>query len=183
MTALIIIAALIFLLLIAVVRYYNRFVTLRNQAEEAFSTMDIYLKKRWDMIPNLVEIVKHYAIHERQTLEAVVQARNLAASASNKEDRSQTENHLTQTLRSLFAVSENYPQLKADQGFLQLSQQLGSLEDEISQARKYYNGVCKLLNNGIEKFPANVFASILGFHSYPYFNVDAVERQNVQIRF
>ena len=145
--------------------------------------MDIYLKKRWDMIPNLVEIVKQYALHERQTLEAVIQARNLAASASSKEDRSQTENHLTQTLRSLFAVSENYPQLKADQGFLQLSQQLASLEDEISQARKYYNGVSKQLNNAVEKFPANIFAGILGFHSYPYFNVDAAERQNVQIRF
>lgn len=183
MTVLITLAVIVVLLLVAVIASYNKFVPLRNQAEEAFSTMDICLKKRWDMIPNLVEIVKHYAMHERQTFEAVAQARNMAIAAAGKEERSRSENQLSQTLRSLFAVSESYPQLKADTGFQQLQQQLFMLENEISQSRKYYNGVAKLLNNSIEKFPANIFAGIMGFRSYPYFTVDEPERQNVQIRF
>lgn len=183
MYILIIVGILIVLLLVAVITSYNRFVPLRNQAEEAFSTLDICLKKRWDMIPNLVEIVKQYAVHERQTLEAVAQARSMAIAAGTREERNVGEDQLTQTLRTLFAVSESYPELKADRGFQQLQQQLFMVENEISQARKYYNGVAKVLNNSIEKFPANLLAVIMGFRSYPFFTVNEMERQNVQIRF
>lgn len=175
----------VLLLLVAIwaIGSYNRLVPLRNQAEEAFSTMDIYLKKRWDMIPNLVEIVKYYAAHERGTFEAVAQARSMAMNSGSMQERNQNENYLTNTLRQLFAVSENYPQLKADQNFYQLQQQLVMLENDIAQSRKYYNGVVKMVNNSVEKFPTNLMAGMLGYKSYPYFTVDNIERHNVQIRF
>lgn len=172
---------LIFLIVIAVV--YNSLVKLRNQSDEAFSTMDIFLKKRYDMIPNLVEIVKQYATHERETLEKVIQARNMAMNAQSFEQRTHNENLLTGALKSLFAVSENYPNLKADSSFLNLQHQLVALENDISQSRKYYNGVVKVMNNKVEMFPTNIFAGILGFKRYPYFMADDYERQNVQIHF
>lgn len=178
-----IVAILVVLLLITFAVSYNKFVKLRNQSDEAFSTMDIFLKKRYDMIPNLVEIVKQYAVHERETLERVIQARGMAMGAQTFEERTQNENVLTGALRSLFAVSENYPQLKADGNFLNLQNQLVTLENDISQSRKYYNGVVKVMNNKVEMFPSNLYAMILGFRRYPYFMVDDFERQNVQIRF
>lgn len=178
-----IIGGLLLLFAIWAISQYNRFVPQRNQAEEAFSTMDIYLKKRWDMIPNLVEIVKSYAAHERGTFEAVARARSIAMNANNLRERNQSENFLTDTLRQLLAVSENYPQLKADQGFHQLQQQLIMLENDIAQSRKYYNGVAKMFNNNVEKFPTNLIAGMLGFKSYPFFTIDNIERHNVQIRF
>ncbi len=183
MTIFLIIIAFIVLLLITLAVSYNGFVRFRNQSDEAFSTMDIFLKKRYDMIPNLVEIVKQYAIHERETLERVVRARSMAMGAQTFEERTQNENVLTGALKSLFAISENYPQLKADGNFLNLQNQLVALENEISQSRKYYNGVIKVMNNKVEMFPSNLYAAILGFRKYPYFMVDEYERQNVQVRF
>ncbi len=183
MTIFLIVIAFIVLLLITLAISYNGFVRLRNQSDEAFSTMDIFLKKRYDMIPNLVEIVKQYAIHERETLERVIQARSMAMGAQTFEERTQNENVLSGALKSLFAVSESYPQLKADGNFLNLQNQLIALEDDISQSRKYYNGVIKVMNNKVEMFPSNLYAAILGFRRYPYFMVDDYERQNVQVRF
>ena len=183
MTIFLIVIAFIVLLLITLAISYNGFVKLRNQSDEAFSTMDIFLKKRYDMIPNLVEIVKQYAIHERETLERVIQARSMAMGAQTFEERTQNENVLSGALKSLFAVSESYPQLKADGNFLNLQNQLVALEDDISQSRKYYNGVIKVMNNKVEMFPSNLYAAILGFRRYPYFMVDDYERQNVQVRF
>ncbi len=183
MTIFLIVIAFIVLLLITLAISYNGFVRLRNQSDEAFSTMDIFLKKRYDMIPNLVEIVKQYAIHERETLERVIQARSMAMGAQTFEERTQNENVLSGALKSLFAVSESYPQLKADGNFLNLQNQLVALEDDISQSRKYYNGVIKVMNNKVEMFPSNLYAAILGFRRYPYFMVDDYERQNVQVRF
>ena len=183
MTIFLIVIAFIVLLLITLAISYNGFVRLRNQSDEAFSTMDIFLKKRYDMIPNLVEIVKQYAIHERETLERVIQARSMAMGAQTFEERTQNENVLSGALKSLFAISESYPQLKADGNFLNLQNQLVALEDDISQSRKYYNGVIKVMNNKVEMFPSNLYAAILGFRRYPYFMVDDYERQNVQVRF
>lgn len=179
----IILGVVLLLIVIWAIKQYNRFVPLRNQVEEAFSTMDIYLKKRWDMIPNLMEIAKSYAAHERGTFEAVARARSMAMNSGNLRERNQNENYLTDTLRQLFAVSENYPQLKADQAFRQLQQQLIMLENDIMQSRKYYNGVAKMFNNSVETFPTNIIAGMLGFKSYPFFTVDNVERHNVQLRF
>ena len=179
------IAIIIIVILLAAwaVVSYNGFVKLRNQIEEAFSTMDIYLKKRYEMIPNLVEIVKQYSIHEKETLEKIVQARSMAINARSVEERGQNENMLSGALKSLFAISEGYPELKANQNYLELQDQLVVLEDDISQSRKYYNGVVKVMNNKVEIFPSNLFAKIFGFNGYPYFMADEYERQNVEIRF
>lgn len=171
------------LLAVLAVVSYNGFVKLRNQIEEAFSTMDIYLKKRYEMIPNLVEIVKQYSIHEKETLEKIVQARSMAINARSIEERGQNENMLSGALKSLFAISEGYPELKANENYLELQNQLVVLEDDISQSRKYYNGVVKVMNNKVEIFPSNLFAKVFGFNRYPYFMADEYERQNVEIRF
>lgn len=178
--------AIIFILVILVVGVilsYNGFVKSRNQIEEAFSTMDVYLKKRYEMIPNLVGIVKQYSIHEKETLEQVVQARSMAINATTVEERGQNENMLSGALKSLFAISEGYPELKANENYLELQKQLAYLEDEISQSRKYYNGVVKVMNNKVEIFPSNLFAKLFGFNRYSYFMVEEYERQNVEIRF
>ena len=168
---------------VSVILSYNGFVKSRNQIEEAFSTMDVYLKKRYEMIPRLVEIVKQYSMHEKETLDRIVQARSMAIKASTVEERGQNENMLSGALKSLFAISEGYPELKANENYLELQTQLADLEDEISQSRKYYNGVVKVMNNKVEIFPSNLFAKLFGFNRYPYFMADEYERQNVEIRF
>lgn len=174
---------IIVILAVLVILSYNGFVKSRNQIEEAFSTMDVYLKKRYEMIPRLVEIVKQYSMHEKETLERIVQARSMAINASTVEERGQNENMLSGGLKSLFAISEGYPELKANENYLELQTQLADLEDEISQSRKYYNGVVKVMNNKVEIFPSNMFAKLFGFNRYPYFMADEYERQNVEIRF
>lgn len=177
------IVIIIVLLAVLAVASYNAFVKSRNQIEEAFSTMDVYLKKRYEMIPNLVEIVKQYSIHEKETLEKIVQARSMAINARSVEERGQNENMLSGALKSLFAISEGYPELKANENYLELQNELADLEDDISQSRKYYNGVVKVMNNKVEIFPSNLFAKLFGFNRYPYFMADEYERQNVEIRF
>jgi LemA protein len=162
---------------------YNGFVKLRNMKDEAFATMDVYLKKRYDLIPNLVETVKGYASHEKDTLEKVIAARNMAASATSVEDKMAGENALTGTLKTLFAVAESYPDLKANQNFMDLQKQLQSLEGEIAQSRKYYNGVVKQYNTKTEIFPSNIIAGIFGFVKAPYFEIEEGERDNVKVSF
>ncbi len=169
--------------LVVGVGYYNTFVRLRTQTDEAFSTMDVYLKKRYDLIPNLVEVVKQYASHEKETLEKVISARTMAMGAQSLDEKAQNENMLSGTLKSLFAVSENYPDLKADTSFLNLQNQLTGLENEISQARKYYNGAVRALNTKVEMFPSNIIAGMTGFKKYPFFTVDESERENVKVQF
>lgn len=169
--------------LVVGIGYYNTFVRLRTQTDEAFSTMDVYLKKRYDLIPNLVEVVKQYASHEKETLEKVISARTMAMGAQSLDEKAQNENMLSGTLKSLFAVSENYPDLKADTSFLNLQNQLTGLENEISQARKYYNGAVRALNTKVEMFPSNIIAGMTGFKKYPFFTVDESERENVKVQF
>ncbi|MFZ7121860.1 MAG: LemA family protein [Eubacteriaceae bacterium] len=171
------------LILVIFIATYNSFIVLRNKSDEAFSTMDIYLKKRYDLIPNLVEAVKGYAKHEKETLEKVVQARNMAASSEGISERQKNEDMLSNTLKSLIAITENYPELKADGGFMNLQNQLQQIETDISQARKYYNAVVKTYNTKTELFPSNLFALILGFKKYPYFMINQGERENVEIKF
>lgn len=177
---LIIIAVLLFILYIAA---YNGLIKLRNMAEEAFSTMDVYLKKRYDLIPNLVETVKGYAKHESETLEKVVAARNAAYNASGDEQRLKAENTLSQTLRSLFAVAESYPDLKANQNFSNLMEQLKRVEEDIANSRKYYNAVIKTFNTRIETIPTNIVASISHFEKKPLFVIDEQDRENVSVKF
>ena len=163
---------------------YNGFVRLRNSVEEAFSTMDVYMKKRYDLIPNLVETVKGYASHERETLENVTKARNMAADAKTLEERAQGETMLTGTLKTLFAVAESYPTLMANQNFLDLQQQLKTVEEDIANSRKYYNGVVREFNTKIEMFPGNLVAGLFRFVRKPMFEVNAPEeREAVKVDF
>lgn len=179
-----IIIAIIIVLAIAFVGMYNSFIKLKNSCEEAFSTMDVYMKKRFDLIPNLVETVKGYAAHEKETLEKVMAARNGIQSAATVEEKMAQENVLTGTLKSLFAVAEAYPDLKANTNFLDLQNQLQSVEEDIANSRKYYNAVVKQFNTKCEMFPSNIIASMFHFERKPMFEVNsAEERQNVEVKF
>ena len=179
-----IIIAIIIVLAIAFVGMYNSFIKLKNSCEEAFSTMDVYMKKRFDLIPNLVETVKGYAAHEKETLEKVMAARNGIQSAATVEEKMAQENVLTGTLKSLFAVAEAYPDLKANTNFLDLQDQLKSVEEDIANSRKYYNAVVKQFNTQCEMFPSNIIASMFHFERKPMFEVDsAEERKNVEVKF
>ncbi len=180
----IIIAVIVVILVIFVISSYNGFIKLKNKCEEAFATMDVYLKKRYDLIPNLVETVKGYAAHEKETLEKVIAARNAAQGASTIEDKIAGENALQGTLKSLFAVAEGYPELKANTNFLDLQEQLKKIEDDIANARKYYNAVIKEFNTKCEVFPSNIIAGLFHFERKPMFEVgSAEERENVQVKF
>lgn len=163
---------------------YNSFVKMRNRIEEAFATMDVYLKKRYDLVPNLVETVKGYAAHESGTLEKVIQARNAASSSTTTEERAANENILTGTLKSLFAVAEAYPDLKANTNFMDLQRQLQRLEDEIANSRKYYNAVVKEFNTKTETFPSNLIAGVFHFTRQTMFEAAGdEERQAVKVQF
>lgn len=163
---------------------YNGFIKMKNAVEEAFSTMDVYLKKRYDLIPNLVETVKGYAKHEAGTLEKVVQARNMAQSATTIEDKIQGENMLAGTLKTLFAIAEAYPDLKANANFMDLQKQLQKLEEDIANSRKYYNAVVRDFNTKVESFPSNIIAGIFKFIRKPMFEVnEESERENVKVNF
>lgn len=178
--ALIVIAVIV----IAVIVMYNGFIKLKNNCEEAFATMDVYLKKRYDLIPNLVETVKGYAAHEKETLTKVIEARNMAQGAATVEEKIVGENQLQGTLKSLFAIAENYPDLKANQNFLDLQNQLKKVEEDIANSRKYYNAVVKQFNVKCEAFPSNIIAGIFKFEKKAMFEVDsAEERQNVKVSF
>lgn len=179
-----IIIAVIVIGAIWVISAYNGFVRMRNSVEEAFATMDVYLKKRYDLIPNLVEAVKGYAAHEKTTLENVVKARNMAADAKTIEEKVKGENMLQGTLRSLFAIAEAYPDLKANQNFLDLQSQLQKIEDDIANSRKYYNAVVKEYNVKTESFPSNIIAGIFNFTRKTMFEVnDQAEREAVKVQF
>ncbi len=163
---------------------YNTFVTLKNNVDESYSTMDVYMKKRYDLIPNLVETVKGYAKHEEKTLEGVMQARYSCMSANDIEEKAKYENMLSGTLKSLFAVTENYPNLKADQNFIDLQNSLKSLETEIATARKYYNGCVKTYNIKRERFPSNLVAKWFKFEKRSLFEiVEAEERNAPKVQF
>lgn len=182
--AAIIIIAVIAVIVIWFAASYNSFIRAKNNVEEAFATMDVYLKKRFDLIPNLVETVKGYASHERETLQSVVDARARVGSAGTVAERARSENALTDTLKSLFAIAENYPDLKANQNFLELQNELRQTELDIANARKYYNAVVKKYNNRCQMFPSNIIAAVFHFEPKTMFEVDnAEERQNVRVNF
>lgn len=178
------IALVAIIIVIWAIAVYNAFVRLRNGIEEAFSTMDVYLKKRYDLIPNLVETVKGYAKHENEALTNIIAARNAAMTATDPQERMEKENVLTGTLKSLFALNESYPQLKADTHFTEMMNELRSIEDEITSSRKYYNGIVKQYNTKREVFPTSIIANWKKFEKKPLFEVDAPEeRKNVKVQF
>ncbi len=183
MTGVYIAIGVIVIILLWVVSAYNGLVKLRNMVREAFSTMDVYMKKRYDLIPNLVETVKGYAAHEAGTLEKVIKARNSAASATTIEGKIEGENALAGTLKSLFALAEAYPDLKANTNFMDLQRQLQAVEGDIANSRKYYNAVVRDYNIKIESFPSVIVASMFGFKHETMFEINSVERENVKVQF
>lgn len=179
------VAIVVVLLIILFVGAYNSFIRLKNVVEEAWATIDVYLKKRYDLIPNLVETVKGFAKHESETLQKVIASRNIAMQASTGEAKIAAEKELTNNLKTLFnVVAESYPQLQANTNFLDLQNQLKQIENELASARKYYNGTVKTLNTKIEMFPSNLVAGMMKLKKYPYFELDSEEeRKNVKVSF
>ena len=167
-----ILIAVAVLLVLIVVGYYNKFIRMRNRVKESWAQIDVQLKRRYDLIPNLVETVKGYASHEKETFENVTKARAAAINAGNVKDQAQAENMLTGALKSLFAVAENYPELKANQNFLQLQEELTSTENKIGFARQHYNDVVRGYNTGIQMVPGNIIAGAFGFAAEDYFELE-----------
>jgi LemA protein len=161
-------------IVLAVIGMYNGLVAMRQQVRNAWSQIDVQLKRRYDLIPNLVETVKGYAKHERETLERVIQARNAAVAAQGVQAQAQAENVLTGALRQLFALSERYPDLKANQNFLALQEELSATENRISFARQHYNDVTAGYNTRVQSFPSNLIAGMFGFAVEPFFELENV---------
>jgi len=169
----------------AVIGIYNGLVRLNVQAANAWSDIDVQLKRRHDLIPNVVETVKGYASHERSTLEAVVNARNRAVSveSAGPAERGQAEGALTTALRGLFALAESYPQLRAAENFAQLQSTLAQIEDAVQNARRYYNAVVRDLNTRVQQFPSNLIAGMFGFRNREFFEVPDAERETPKVKF
>ena len=175
------IIAIIVIIVIYAFALYNSFVKLNNKVEEAFSTMDVYLKKRWDLIPNIVETVKGYAKHEKSTLKEVVELRNSAYDNMSDDQKIKTNEELSRGINKIMALAEAYPDLKANENFKDLSNQLTKVEDDIANSRKYYNGVVRMFNNKVEMFPSNIFAGIFGYKSKAMFEASANEKENIKV--
>lgn len=183
-TFIVVIVAIIILFLLIGIGLYNSIVSLRNKVDNSWHQIDVQLRKRYDLIPNLVGTVKGYAAHERETLQNVINARKLGIEAQSVKDQAKAENMITSTLKSLFAVSERYPNLKADQHFLRLMEQLNGIESNIAYARQFYNDMVMKFNTRIQTFPGNIVAKIFNFASKDYFEIeDASVREPVKVKF
>lgn len=180
---LIILIAVAVLLALYVIVTYNGLVKLRNRIQNAWAQIDVQLRRRYDLIPNLVETVKGYAKHEQGTFEAVTQARANAINAQGPADQARAENMISGALKSLFAVSEAYPDLKANQNFLSLQEELSGTEGRISYARQYYNDAVLRMNTKIQSFPSNILANMFGFKEHEYFEADDTSRGPVSVQF
>jgi LemA protein len=180
MTAVYIIIGIVVILVIMVVSIYNTLVKLRNNRENAFADIDVQLKQRHDLIPQLVETVKGYAAHEKETLDRVVSARNGAMNARNIDDKIVAENQLTSALAGLKITLEAYPDLKANQNFLQLQEEISDVENKLSAVRRYFNSATKEYNNKVQIFPSNIFAGMFGFHKEMMFDLGVDQRANLE---
>ena len=183
MIAAIIIVVVLVLLALYVIVSYNSLVSLRNRIENAWAQIDVQLKRRYDLIPNLVETVKGYASHERETLDAVIQARNAGMNAQGPHDQAEAENQITGALKSLFALSEAYPDLKANENFAQLQEELTGTEGRIAYARQFYNDTVYRYNTKTQSFPSNILASMFRFSEREYFQADDDSRGPTQVSF
>jgi len=179
----IILVVILAIVVIWAVAIYNGLIKLKNRVGEAWSDIDVQLKRRHDLIPNLINTVKGYAAHEKEVFEKVTEARTQAMGASAGQDKIKAENALTGALKSLFAVAENYPQLKANQNFLELQKELTDTEDKIQAARRFYNGNVRDFNIKIQVFPANLMAGALGFSKKEFFEAEGDDRENVKVKF
>jgi len=182
MAGYIILGVILFFILIGIV-YYNSFVTLKNKVKESWSSIDVQLKRRYDLIPNLLETVKGYASHEKEILEEVSRVRSAGIGANTVLSQAQAENEITNTLTKLFAVVENYPDLKANQNFMDFQQSLSQIESEIQMSRRYYNAIVRDFNTAIEKFPGVLFARIFNFRVFDFFEILDSEKENVKVKF
>lgn len=179
-----IVLAVVVIIIFAIIALYNGLIRLKLRVDEAWSDIDVQLKRRHDLIPNLVETVKGYAAHEKSTLDAVIKARNSAMQAGSAADKAKAENVLSDTLKSIFALSEAYPDLKANQNFLELQRELTDTEDKIQASRRFYNGNVRDYNTKLQVFPTNFLAGLLNFKSREFFGVeDASEREVVNVKF
>jgi LemA protein len=183
MIPLIVVIVIVAALALMIISVYNRLVRSRNAVDNAWAQIDVQLKRRYDLIPNLVETVKGYAAHERQTIEAVTAARSMAINAQGPADRAAAENMLSGALKSLFAVAEAYPDLKASTNFAELQEELSATENRIAYSRQYYNDAVLTYNNAIQTVPANIVAGMTGFSQREYFQAPGEERGPVQVRF
>jgi LemA protein len=181
--ALIVVVVLVVLVGLYLVISYNGLVSLRNRIENAWAQIDVQLKRRYDLIPNLVETVKGYAAHERETLDAVITARNAGMNAGSPHEQAEAENQISGALKSLFALSEAYPDLKANQNFAQLQEELTGTEGRIAYARQFYNDTVYRYNTKIQSFPANVLANSFRFREREYFQADDESRGPTQVQF
>ena len=179
----IILGVIVFVIALYVIVTYNGLVGLRNRVNDQWSQIDVELKRRFDLIPNLVNTVKGYAKHESETLENVVQARNTYLTASTKEQAMNADSELTNAVTKLFALAEAYPELKANENFIGLQNELGETENKISYARKFYNDTALGLNNRIEMFPSNIVAKLFKFEKAEFFKAQEAERENVKVEF
>lgn len=178
-----VIVGIIVVLALWAVGIYNGLIRLKNRVDEAWSDIDVQLKRRYDLIPNLVNTVKGYASHEKEVFEKVTEARTKAMGAQSAADKAQAENALSQTLKSLFAVAEAYPDLKANQNFLELQRELTDTEDKIQASRRFYNGNVRDFNIKIQVFPNNIFAGMLGFTAREFFEAAGEEKEVVKVEF
>ncbi len=175
---------LVVVVVIVIIGMYNRLVILRTRCEEAWSDIDVQLRRRYDLIPNLVETVKGYAAHERETFEKVTEARAAAIGAKTVQEQAQAENMLTATLRTLFAVAENYPQLRASENFMQMQRDLTDTEDKIQAARRFYNSMVRDLNIRVDVFPSSIIAGAFGFRKRDMFEIEEPQaREPVKVDF
>ncbi|MEW5805360.1 MAG: LemA family protein [Patescibacteria group bacterium] len=181
MTTILIILGIIAL---AVIMAYNSFIRMRNRVQEAFADIEVQLKRRYDLVPNLVETVKGYAKHEKDVFDKVSQARSMAMGAKGLAEKAEAENYFSETLKSLFAVSEAYPELKANQNFLELQRELVDTEDKIQSARRFYNGAVRDFNTAIQSFPGNILAGIFRFKQSEMFETKTeAEKEPIQVKF
>ena len=170
-------------LIVFVIGVYNGLISLRNQCDKGWANIDTQLKRRYDLIPNLVETVKGYAKHEAETLEGVVKARTAAMGATTVADKQKAENALSSTLKSIFALSEKYPDLKANQNFMDLQETLRGTEDQIQSSRSVYNELVRAFNTKLQVFPNNLLANMLGFLKRDFFEIDEKEKENIKVSF
>ena len=176
-----IILAIIILIIIYAFILYNNFISLDNKVKEAFSTMDVYLKKRWDLIPNLVETVKGYAKYEEETLTRVTKLRNTVYNEMTNDEKIINNEELSSNVSKIMALKEAYPELKANENFIDLSNKLTKIEDDIANARKYYNGTVRIYNNKVQMFPNNIFAKIFNYKTKRMFEASLEDKQNIRI--
>ena len=172
---------IVLIIVIYIFVVYNGLVQSRNRVTEAFSTMDVYLKKRWDLIPNIVEVVKGYAKHEKTTLEEVTKLRSGNYDTFNDNEKIEVSKKIQPALNKIMALTEAYPELKADKQFQDLSDNLRKAEDDIANARKYYNATVRIMNDKIQMFPSNIIAKLFGFKTYEMFEAKASERENIKV--